>query len=669
MGARAVVWVATAAVLGAQLAPWRLPAAGLAGVGAVLAVVAGVRRHRVLALAAVAVLAASAGRARLDSVDGPAASAAGDVGALALPLATTLEGEVADVRHLAGPRAVVLLRALSVDDGGTRRRVDGLVRLTARCGLPKLRAGDGVRAETTLRAPRGFANPGSFDVAGHLARRGVRVDRLGLAVPASRAPPAADRRRRDAARSLARATGSHDRARGAGSARGRSPGAGPGRRERYRRAAAAGLHPRRRRACPVRVRLARRARRAGELRARSLAARPQRARAARPRRPADRGPGEPRTRGALRRARRVRGRDAALGDHDGHRRAGRAPRAAHRRAAHARAGGGGGGARATGRSPRDRLPALVRVGAGARPRRPALGAWPGGVLARAAASDPRRERVGARRHGAADGAPLPAGLPDEPARESAGRPAVRLAGRRARSRGGLRRARQRRRRADALRARRPRAPARDRPRRAPRQAVLGRARRARAERHRAGAALRGARGGRAAGRPDAACDRGCRRPRDGHRRRVVDSRALGSRRAPRHVPRRRAGRRCRRGAAGRAGPGRRRGGIRRQRLRHRGGHRRALPRHAKDRPRRRAGHEPRAPGSLRRPGVPGAALPAIRALVERVAWPRHRVGAPGRGTRRDGCAGGRAASRRPAARVSATWSRSCIRRPAGRFRR
>ncbi len=174
MGARAVVWVATAAVLGAQLAPWRLPAPGLAGVGAVLAVVAGLRRHRVLALAAVAVLAASASRARLDSVDGPA-PAAGDVGPLALPLATTLEGEVADVRHLAGPRAVVLLRALSVDDGGTRRRVDGLVRLTARCGLPKLRAGDCVRAETTLRAPRGFANPGSFDVAGHLARRGVRA--------------------------------------------------------------------------------------------------------------------------------------------------------------------------------------------------------------------------------------------------------------------------------------------------------------------------------------------------------------------------------------------------------------------------------------------------------------------------------------------------------------
>ena len=162
MGARAVVWVATAAVLGAQLAPWRLPAAGLAAVGAVLAVVAGVRRHRVLALAAVAALAASAGRARLDFVDGPA-SAAGDVGALALPLATILEGEVADVRHLAGPRAVVLLRALSVDDEGTRRRVDGLVG-SRRCGLPKLRAGDAsggddARGATRLRNPAASTSP------------------------------------------------------------------------------------------------------------------------------------------------------------------------------------------------------------------------------------------------------------------------------------------------------------------------------------------------------------------------------------------------------------------------------------------------------------------------------------------------------------------------------
>ena len=32
-----------------------------------------------------------------------------------------------------------------------------------------------VRADSTLRVPRGFANPGSFDIAGHLARRGIRV--------------------------------------------------------------------------------------------------------------------------------------------------------------------------------------------------------------------------------------------------------------------------------------------------------------------------------------------------------------------------------------------------------------------------------------------------------------------------------------------------------------
>jgi competence protein ComEC len=174
VGARAVVWVATAAVLGAQLVPWRMSPPVLAGGGALLAAVAAAGRRRVLALSAVALLAAAAGRARLDAVDAPRL-ARDDVGALALPRVTTLEGTVEDVRSTAGPRTVILLGALRIDTGGASRSVRGRVRLTARCRLPKLRAGDGVRAATTLRAPRGFANPGSFDVAGHLARRGVRV--------------------------------------------------------------------------------------------------------------------------------------------------------------------------------------------------------------------------------------------------------------------------------------------------------------------------------------------------------------------------------------------------------------------------------------------------------------------------------------------------------------
>ena len=173
MGVRAVVWVVTAGVVGAQLVPWRVPAAWLAGAAMLLFGAACLRPRRGVALAAVAVLAVAAGGVRMRAVDSRP-FAADDVAALGRPHPATIDGEVEDIRRAAG-RTVVLLRALAVDDGAARRRVHGLVRLTARCDLPKLRAGDVVRAATTLRAPRGFANPGSFDIAAHLARRGIRA--------------------------------------------------------------------------------------------------------------------------------------------------------------------------------------------------------------------------------------------------------------------------------------------------------------------------------------------------------------------------------------------------------------------------------------------------------------------------------------------------------------
>jgi competence protein ComEC len=173
VGARAVVWVVTAGVLGAQLVPWPVPAAWVTGVAILLLAAARVARSQALAVAAAGVLAVAAGGARMRVVD-PQVFAPGDVASLGLPYRTTIEGEVEDVRRTT-ERAVVLLRARAVDDGVVRRRVRGRVRLTARCSLPKLRAGDAVRAATTLRAPRGFANPGSFDIVGHLARRGIRV--------------------------------------------------------------------------------------------------------------------------------------------------------------------------------------------------------------------------------------------------------------------------------------------------------------------------------------------------------------------------------------------------------------------------------------------------------------------------------------------------------------
>ena len=257
MGARAVVWVATAAVLGAQLAPWRLPAPGLAGVGAVLAVVAGLRRHRVLALAAVAVLAASAGRAapgfrRRDRRLQPATSARSRCRSR-----TTLEGEVADVRRLAGRERSSCCDALSVDDGGTRRRVDGRVRLTARGGLPKLRARR-PRPGRDDAAARRAASPIPAASTSPAISRGAACGSIGvgLGVPArSSVCRGRPRGARDAARALARAAGARDRARACRRrARPSSRALVLGDESGIDDAAARGVHPRRRRARPVRVR-------------------------------------------------------------------------------------------------------------------------------------------------------------------------------------------------------------------------------------------------------------------------------------------------------------------------------------------------------------------------------------------------------------------------------
>ena len=91
MGARAVVWVATAAVLGVQLAPWHVPAWWLAAAGTGVAGIACCRRTRVPVLAAVAILSAAAGSAGLRAADG--------VGGVTLPLHTTIRGEVVEIRR------------------------------------------------------------------------------------------------------------------------------------------------------------------------------------------------------------------------------------------------------------------------------------------------------------------------------------------------------------------------------------------------------------------------------------------------------------------------------------------------------------------------------------------------------------------------------------------
>lgn len=163
MDVRAVLWVLTAGVLAGQLLPI---AASWAAAAAVVAAVVD-RRLRSVAwlLAAMAV-----GAARLDGVMLPQWPAA-HVAHRTLPFRGVLEGRVVATPERRGGRTLLLVDATSV--GGTP--ATGRVRLSIRGRLPKVRYGDVVRAATTLRRPRNFRNPGSFDLASHLARRGVVV--------------------------------------------------------------------------------------------------------------------------------------------------------------------------------------------------------------------------------------------------------------------------------------------------------------------------------------------------------------------------------------------------------------------------------------------------------------------------------------------------------------
>jgi competence protein ComEC len=174
MDVRAALWVVTVGVVGAELAPLGLRPAWLVGAAVVTLAAARLGQCRIIAWIALALLAASLGTLRVRSLDAPDPPPL-DVGALALPLRTTVEGELEELVGGRGDRSVLVIDVRGLGWDATRRPAAGRVRLSVGGRLPKLRVGDRVRAVTTLRVPRGFANPGSFDIAGHLARRGIRV--------------------------------------------------------------------------------------------------------------------------------------------------------------------------------------------------------------------------------------------------------------------------------------------------------------------------------------------------------------------------------------------------------------------------------------------------------------------------------------------------------------
>ncbi len=174
MGAQAVVWAVTIGVLAAQVGPWRAPvsaaamAAGVAAVGWRATGLAGV------GWVAIGSLAATLSTLRSRTVDRPALEP-DHVARLPLPHRTRVQADVEALHRGPRGRVVLVLRATAVDRQGAWRPARGRIRLSVRGRLPKLRTGDALRLETTLRAPRNFANPGSFDFVGHLARRGIRV--------------------------------------------------------------------------------------------------------------------------------------------------------------------------------------------------------------------------------------------------------------------------------------------------------------------------------------------------------------------------------------------------------------------------------------------------------------------------------------------------------------
>jgi competence protein ComEC len=166
LGVVAAGVVAGALAADAWLPPWLLLLAGGAVAGFAC-------RRPGLRWAGLALLALAVGAARVRTVRGT--PGADDVSRLALPLRTVLVGRVVAPPDRRPGRTVLVVAAEAVGRGDARRPVRGLVRLGVRGREDRLGYGDRLRVETTLRRPRSFANPGSFDWAGHLARRGIRA--------------------------------------------------------------------------------------------------------------------------------------------------------------------------------------------------------------------------------------------------------------------------------------------------------------------------------------------------------------------------------------------------------------------------------------------------------------------------------------------------------------
>lgn len=152
-------------------------AAGLAGAVAGVGAWAG-RRRGTLARAAVTVAMLCACAAAGSGASAWRHAPPRDprhVRSLALPWRGEVEAVVVDGPWRTGGREHLLVDVRAVRRGRGWRACHGRVRVTAYVSALAVEPGDRVRARLSLRVPRNFRNPGSFDWVGRLARERVWV--------------------------------------------------------------------------------------------------------------------------------------------------------------------------------------------------------------------------------------------------------------------------------------------------------------------------------------------------------------------------------------------------------------------------------------------------------------------------------------------------------------
>ena len=176
MGARVLVeWVAGGLVAGQLLVAGGVSVAAWGSVGAaslVVLVAFGVSTgRRVPALLGAATVVATLAGASLVTRARSVPDDSHHVARLALPMRARVVGRVVGRPIVDARRTLVSLDVMAV---GSDTRVQGRLQLRVR-GPARFERGELVAFETTLRRPRNFENPGRFDIAGLLARRGIHV--------------------------------------------------------------------------------------------------------------------------------------------------------------------------------------------------------------------------------------------------------------------------------------------------------------------------------------------------------------------------------------------------------------------------------------------------------------------------------------------------------------